>query len=131
MYTYKYRILELLEVIDGDTIRAIVDLGFNVHMKMDIRITTIDAPSIRTLNEEVKKYGYRAKAELEKYLQDAPEIIITTENPNKTKTFGRVLADVYAVGKDLTASEYLLANNYVWVFVENKRITDVSLLTPL
>jgi hypothetical protein len=35
---YKYRILEIIRVIDGDTIEAIIDLGFNIHLKQNIRL---------------------------------------------------------------------------------------------
>lgn len=45
---YQYNIREVLKVVDGDTIRATVDLGCDVHINMTIRLAHIDAPEIST-----------------------------------------------------------------------------------
>jgi micrococcal nuclease len=128
---YQYKISNILRVIDGDTVEATLDLGFNIHLKQTIRLTNIDAPSIRTLDEEVKKYGLRAKEKLEEYLKTGDRIIVATENPNKTEKFGRVLGEVYVEGNNLTASEYLFSNQYAWVYDEKNRKSDLSELAPL
>ena len=88
---YQYKILEVLRVIDGDTVDVMIDLGFNIHMKQRIRLSHIDAPSIHTLNEEVKKYGMRAKEKLEEYLKTGDKLVVATQNPNKTEKYGRIL----------------------------------------
>ena len=41
MYEYKAK---LIRVIDGDTIDALIDLGFDVWVKKRIRLYGIDAP---------------------------------------------------------------------------------------
>ena len=41
-------------VIDGDTIDARVDLGFNVWTFVRVRLYEIDAPESRTRNEELE-----------------------------------------------------------------------------
>jgi micrococcal nuclease len=42
MYQYK---IKVLRVVDGDTIEASIDLGFNIFFKQFIRLTNIDAPN--------------------------------------------------------------------------------------
>jgi micrococcal nuclease len=128
---YQYKISNIIRVIDGDTVEATLDLGFNIHLKQTIRLTNIDAPSIRTLDEEVKKYGLRAKEKLEEYLKSGDRLIVATQNPNKTEKFGRVLGELYVEGNSLTASEYLFANQYAWVYDEKNRKSDLSELAPL
>jgi micrococcal nuclease len=128
---YQYKISNILRVIDGDTVEATLDLGFNIHLKQIIRLTNIDAPSIRTLDEEVKKYGLRAKEKLEEYLKTGDRIIVATQNPNRTEKFGRVLGELYVEGNSLTASEYLFSNEYAWVYDEENRKSDLSELAPL
>jgi micrococcal nuclease len=128
---YQYKISNIIRVIDGDTVEATLDLGFNIQLKQTIRLTNIDAPSIRTLDEEVKKYGLRAKEKLEEYLKTGDRIIVATQNPNKTEKFGRVLGEVYVEGNNLTASEYLFSNQYAWVYDEKNRKSDLSELSPL
>ena len=127
MYQYS---LKDIRVIDGDTIEASIDLGFNIFLKHIIRLINIDAPSIRTLNEEEKKYGLRAKDKLQEYINSGTEVIVATQNPNKTEKFGRVLGEVYVQGHNLTASEYLVANQYVFVYDTNGTKDPLS-LAPL
>jgi len=45
MYTYKAR---LNRVIDGDTVDLMVDLGFNVAIKIRVRLARIDTPKANT-----------------------------------------------------------------------------------
>lgn len=127
---YQYNIKDI-RVIDGDTIEASIDLGFNIFIRQNIRLSNIDAPPVHSLNEEVKKYGLRAKDKLQEYINSGKEVIVATQNPNKTEKFGRVLGEVYVQGHTLTASEYLFANQYAWVYDPTNRKSDLSELAPL
>ena len=64
---YKYYI-EVTRVIDGDTVDALIDLGFNTYLKKRIRLHGIDTPEIRTKNLAEKEKGYIAKERLEELL---------------------------------------------------------------
>jgi micrococcal nuclease len=128
---YQYKITEVRRVIDGDTVDVTIDLGFNIRLNHRVRLVNIDAPSIRTLNEEVKKYGLRAKEKLEEYLNSGDSIIVATQKPSETEKYGRILGEIYVEGHNLTASEYLFANQYAWVYDEKNRKSDLSELAPL
>lgn len=124
---YKYKILQIIRVIDGDTVEAIIDLGFNIQLKQNIRLSNINAPTIRTLDEEVKKYGLRAKEKLEEYINTGESIIVATQKPRENDKYGRVLGELYVEGHSLTASEYLLANQYVWLYdIEEEKLIDLA-----
>ena len=58
MYTYK---IKLDRVIDGDTIDAHIDLGFDVSIKKRIRFMGINTPESRTRDLEEKARGLAAK----------------------------------------------------------------------
>ena len=58
MYYYK---IELLRVVDGDTVDVRIDLGFNVWHKCRVRLMGINAPESRTRDKEEKKRGLAAK----------------------------------------------------------------------
>ena len=128
---YQYKISKIRRIIDGDTVDVTIDLGFNIHLNHRVRLSNIDAPSIRTLNEEVKKYGLRAKEKLEEYLNSGDSIIVATQKPSETEKYGRILGEIYVEGHNLTASEYLFANQYAWVYDEKNRKSDLSELAPL
>ena len=51
MYTYK---IKLDRVVDGDTIDAMIDLGFDVSIKKRIRFMGINTPESRTRDLEEK-----------------------------------------------------------------------------
>ena len=51
-------------VVDGDTVDATIDLGFDTWKKTRIRFYGINAPESRTRDLEEKKKGLSAKARL-------------------------------------------------------------------
>ena len=54
LYAYKAK---LDRVVDGDTIDAMIDLGFGVWVKKRIRFMGVDTWECRTRNKEEKKRG--------------------------------------------------------------------------
>ena len=95
MYEYVAR---SIRVIDGDTIEAIVDLGFSISKKERFRLLGIDAPETRTRNQNEKKKGLLAKAYLHNAVMDADEVKIRTAKKGK---YGRYLAIVYLDKKNI------------------------------
>jgi len=47
MYRYQAK---LIRVVDGDTVDAEIDLGFNIYIRERIRLMGIDTPETRTRN---------------------------------------------------------------------------------
>ena len=74
---YEYRI-KIVKVIDGDTVDALVDLGFDTWKKVRIRMMGMDAWESRTRNKEEKKKGLAAKSRLIEILEE-----------NKNKSFNK------------------------------------------
>lgn len=65
-YSYK---ATCTRVVDGDTIDAIVDLGFNVFKKIRIRFYGLDTWESRTRDLEEKAKGLKAKSRVESLLE--------------------------------------------------------------
>ena len=57
MYEYKAK---LKRVLDGDTIDCDIDMGFDIHKKVRVRLSGIDSPSCRTRDLTEKRYGLGA-----------------------------------------------------------------------
>ena len=58
---YQYRI-NVVKIIDGDTVDVDIDLGFGVWLKKQrIRLHGIDTPESRTRDLDEKRYGLMAK----------------------------------------------------------------------
>ena len=99
MYNYK---ATCIRVVDGDTIDAMIDLGFGVHTKKRIRLAEIDAPESRTRDKQEKILGLAAKDRL-KAMLDGADNKFDLESKEVGK-FGRVLGKLHIDkldGKDL------------------------------
>ena len=65
---YEYRV-NILRVIDGDTVDVDIDLGFGTWIKKErVRIMGIDTPESRTRDKVEKKFGLAAKKRLKELL---------------------------------------------------------------
>ena len=58
---YIYRIKSVHKVVDGDTIDAVIDLGFDISLTKRIRLAGVDTPESRTSDANEKKYGLESK----------------------------------------------------------------------
>ena len=88
MYEYKVKITR---VVDGDTVDAEIDLGFDTFIKDRIRLMGLDTPESRTRNKKEKALGLAAKAYLKELLRENKgDIILRTSKEGKGK-FGRIL----------------------------------------
>jgi len=89
MYTYNAK---LQRVVDGDTIDATIDLGFDVFVKKRIRFAGINAPESRTRDLEEKAKGLAAKDRVKNILEENKDFTLHSEEVGK---FGRVIGKIY------------------------------------
>ena len=95
---YKYFVKEVKNVVDGDTIDVIIDLGFDILFSSRVRLAGIDTPESRTTDKVEKALGLESKEYLKKHLKDAKSVVIKTEKMNSTEKFGRILGWIYVNG---------------------------------
>jgi len=81
----------LLRVIDGDTVDAMLDLGFSTHRKVRIRFYGINTPETRTRDAEEKKAGKKATARLIELLSTG-SFVLKSHGVGK---FGRCLGELF------------------------------------
>ena len=95
MEKYIYR-GNLERVVDGDTIDALIDVGFDIWIKKRIRYSGIDTWESRTRNLEEKAKGLEAKARNKELLME----VSLKPGYFRLKSFGvgkygRVLGEIY------------------------------------
>jgi len=112
MYTYNCK---LLRVIDGDTVRAQIDLGFDVWVTKTIRLTGINAPESRTRDKIEKVKGLEAKARLIELLEHM-SFKIQSHGVGK---FGRCLGVLYV--DDININEQLITEGHAVEYDGGKR----------
>ena len=95
---YEYFVKEVKNVVDGDTIDVIIDLGFDILFSSRVRLAGIDTPESRTTDKAEKALGIEAKEYLKKQLKDAKSVVIRTEKMDSSEKYGRILGWVYVNG---------------------------------
>jgi len=96
LYTYKGTVEK---IVDGDTLRVVVDLGFNTRTRQYLRLRGLDCLEMDT--PEGKKAAEFVRARI----RQADEIILTSSKSDK---YDRYLADVYFI--DAKGQEVYLNN---------------------
>ena len=90
LYTYRAK---LDRVVDGDTVDASIDLGFDVWVKKRIRLHGVDTPEVRTKDLEEKRLGKIAKERLIEILAAAEnKFLIISHGLDK---YGRCLGELF------------------------------------
>ncbi len=110
MYEYK---VNIIKVIDGDTVDVDIDLGFGMWIKDErVRMMGIDTPESRTRDKVEKKFGLASKEKLKSIL--GKKSILKTQVNKKGEDmkgkFGRILGD-FIVG-DKMATQILIDEGY-------------------
>lgn len=113
---YIYRIRSIHKVVDGDTIDADIDLGFDISLTKRIRLAGIDTPESRTTNANEKKLGLESKEWLKHHLKDAKDIIIKTELPDSTEKYGRIIGHLFVNGEETSLNNQMITEGYAWTY---------------
>ena len=124
MEKYIYR-GKLERVVDGDTIDALIDVGFDIWIKKRIRYSGIDTWESRTRNLEEKAKGLEAKARNKELLME----VSSKSGYFRIKSYGlgkygRVIADVFIMdkdGKQWNVNETLITEGHAYVYDGGKK----------
>lgn len=104
MYEYKAKITN---VVDGDTVDAVVDVGFQMTITHRLRLLGVNCPEMHGPDFDA---GQKAKDFTKNNLLNQ-EVIIHTE---KSDVFGRYLATIYLDGIDFC--QELIDRGYAVVY---------------
>ncbi len=88
--SYSYEAI-VERVIDGDTLIAVIDVGFGTRVREKLRLRGIDCPELNT------PAGEQAKRFVIERLPEDSKILIKTY---KTDLYGRFVADVFIPGRN-------------------------------
>ena len=119
MDKYIYR-GKLERVVDGDTIDALIDVGFDIWIKKRIRYSGIDTWESRTRDLDEKKKGLAAKARNKELLME----VSSKSGYFRLKSYGvgkygRVLGEIFiedSKGKQWNINETLIAEGHAYVY---------------
>ena len=113
---YIYRIKQITKVVDGDTIDAEIDLGFDISLSKRIRLAAVDTPESRTADANEKKYGLQSKDWLKHRLEFAKDILIKTELPDSTEKYGRIIGHLFINNEPTSLNDQMITEGYAWEY---------------
>jgi len=124
MDKYIYR-GKLERVVDGDTIDALIDVGFDIWIKKRIRYSGIDTWESRTRDLEEKAKGLEAKARNKELLMEVSSksgyFRLKSHGVGK---YGRILGEIFiedAEGKQYNINETLISEGHAYVYDGGKK----------
>jgi endonuclease YncB( thermonuclease family) len=119
MEKYIYR-GKLERVVDGDTIDALIDVGFDIWIKKRIRYSGIDTWESRTRDLAEKAKGLEAKARNKELLME----ISSKSGYFRLKShgvgkYGRVLGEIFiedTEGKQWNINDTLITEGHAYIY---------------
>ena len=114
MYIYNAK---CIKVVDGDTIDAQIDLGFDTHKVIRIRLVGINAPESRTRDLEEKTRGLAAKQFVIDILKKHHNnFILHSQGVGK---YGRCLGEIFL--GDVKLNDLLITEGHATSYNGGKR----------
>jgi len=124
MDKYIYR-AKLDRVVDGDTVDALIDVGFDIWFKKRIRFMGLDTWESRTKDLEEKKKGKLAKERTRQLLEEVSSkpgyFRLKSHGLGK---YGRVLGEIFIMdkdGKQWSVNETLITEGHAYVYDGGKK----------
>lgn len=107
---WEFRRARVADVVDGDTLDVVVDLGFNVRRTVRVRLVDVDTAEIHTVPEDSDEYA--RGQEHAQFVREWVAAADDSEWPLRLTTrkerglYGRYVADVVRddTGESLTAA---------------------------
>jgi micrococcal nuclease len=108
-----YNVASIERVIDGDSIEAVLDLGFNIFYKVSIRVDGLDTPEKNTVE------GKLVKAYAEEWFKTGSFVV----NSKELDKYGRVLGSISKVSKDTTLdyNQVLISQGFARLYNGDKK----------
>lgn len=99
---YEYR-ANILEVYDGDTVTALVDLGFHTQMTIKVRLVGINAPELKG---DDKGAGLKSRDRLAELVLNKSVTLKTYKD--KREKYGRWLAEIFLLDQAISINKQLI-----------------------
>ena len=125
---YEYYVRKVENVVDGDTIDVLIDLGFDILFSSRVRLAGIDTPESRTKDLAEKALGLESKEYLKKALKDAKSVVIKTEKMDSSEKYGRILGWVYINGDTVSLNDMMINDGYAWGYLGDTKVKDFGAL---
>lgn len=105
MIFYQYK-ATVISVVDGDTIRALIDVGLDAYYKKYVRLHGINALELNSTDPDIRTKAQAAKLFLMKILPVGSEFWI---NSKKLDPYRRPIAEIFLPNQTISINEQMIA----------------------
>lgn len=105
---YEYKVKDIVSIYDGDTMKVVIDTGFNIYTQQTLRLYGINAPEMKG---DEKEKGTTSRDWLRKRIFDArsnDRIITIKTRKDKKEKYGRLLAELFIEGEEKSLNEQMV-----------------------
>ena len=121
MYQYK---INVLKIVDGDTLDVSIDLGFYVTTIQRIRLVGVDTPETNSKDELERKLANEAKQFITEWISTQKQMLIKTTKDDK---YGRMLGEITGDNGQII-NNILVEKGYAWAYDGNTKNKDLVYL---
>ncbi len=125
---YEYYVKEVKNIVDGDTIDVVIDLGFSILFESRVRLAGIDTPESRTTDKREKALGLESKKYLADRIKSAKNVVIKTEKLDSSEKYGRILGWIYLDGEGNSVNHEMIEKGYAWGYLGDTKVKDFDAL---
>lgn len=107
---------KVVKIVDGDTIDAMIDVGFDIWIKKRVRYMGLDTWESRTRDKAEKVKGLAAKARNKELLKSNNNyFLIQSHGLDK---YGRLLGEIFIGSEDnpISVNETLIQEGHAYVY---------------
>lgn len=109
---FRFKIKQVLEVLDGDTVDVMLDLGFSIYTPKRVRLNGIDAPEAHTTVLREKACGLKVKEYVKKFLSEPSQLTLLSYSlDGEDEKYGRVLGDIGRLATGIEGDEMYLVGS--------------------
>lgn len=103
---------KLINVIDGDTVDMLVNLGMGVEHKARIRLANIDAPEMYGVKKSSNEYvnGIKARTQVILWFENGAEFYYLS--CDHKGIYGRWLGEIWRTVGEISLNDWLIENYY-------------------
>ncbi len=125
---FEYYVKQVTNVVDGDTIDVVIDLGFDISFTSRVRLAGIDTPESRTKDKAEKALGLESKKYLADRIKAAKTVVIKTEKMDSSEKYGRILGWLYLDGEGNSINMEMIEKGYAWGYLGDTKVKDFEAL---
>lgn len=111
LYYYKANVVR---VIDGDTIKMNLDLGFKIFWEVNARLYGINTPELTSADPVTRQKAIDAKSYIESVLKPGDSILVKSKILDK---YGRPLCEVYYSKNEIFLNSELIDKGHAVIYL--------------